>query len=577
MGAFFLCRKEFESEYSNFDKIFRSLGFSSFIRSEFQEYTLFTYRKILIDQTNCISDDLTSVSLVGTMTYKGLSYNESLQTINRDHSLNKIEYHRLRGNYFIFLKSKNSLKVLTDGTALISAYHDSGGTFLTSSFIVATGIIKNKEISREAITENILTGAIIGEDTLLKSIRKFSKSSLGLFHSISFRYPETTYSEKIKTRKQALNLIKTNLENYMLDFTALADQYGADCGLTGGFDSRLLLALMSKFYNNFQVHSHYRLTESNEYNIARKIVEDLRIEFHSPVVRSPGSMSDDELLGTLDSSFRFYDGQIRIHCNWEEEYNTFEYRIKILGNKRFGVHGIGGEQYRNADRLYYKKWNYQNWMKYKYLRRLSGKSFYSEREENNFIELLKQKISHQLDSFISNGSMDLFDLKRIQNEIFISSFRGARTSAENKISFFLSPFADYQISRDAYCIIDSLKSSNNFEIELIRMISPELASYDTCYGYKLNRKEPLRKILIHTMFENAMHPYINWRIRELKRKHSPHSGEITSALVLRKRYIQNIKDLHLNLNIDNLITRPDIYPLILSMGYFLERCGSHRY
>ena len=488
----------------------------------------------------------------------------------------KFDNARLIGHYFIFIICNGKTFLLNDGTSLITAYHDKNGSFLTSSFIIASSICKELTLSKQIVIENLITGGITGNDTLFSEIKRFSKNSVSVFPEIDFNFPvvkEETRS--LKTRSQALEFQAEVLGNYLNDCKPLADEFGADTGLTGGFDSRLLLGCMKRHFNNLQVHSHFRSEPSIEYEIAKEIADGMKIRFVSPVVKSFKTYNEEELFILMESSYKFYDAQIRIHCNWNEEYNTLEYRLKVLNNKALGFHGIGGEQYRNADRLCLKSWDLKKWLRYKIIRRTGGKVFTDQHTELALIDRMTSNIKEQLGMSINKKRITLGDLKRINNEVFTSSFRGARTSAENKLSFFLSPFADFHVSTSAYEIIPFLDCTNNFEIDLIKIISPVLASFQTNYGYSLKEGEPFRKYFVKTLFENFLPASTNWHIKEIIKPGNPDSiqNKIKTSNLLRQ-CIRNVGDLDLPLNIEKLLTRQDNAPLVLSLGFFLEKFKS---
>ena len=370
-------------------------------------------------------------------------------------------------------------------------------------------------LNRDAATENLVTGGITGTETLVNEISSFSKGSFTLFPDIEFVLPRVgTTTDKPESEADAIGRQAELLGNYFSSCGKLAAGGGADIGLTGGYDSRLVLACARENLDDLQVHSHFRPAGSEEWRIARMIAEGEGISFISPEVTPPEKMDDEGLLRVIGSSFRFSDGAISLHCNWMEEYNTLEYRLSVLGNKRLGLSGIGGEQYRNQERLYGKPWIFSQWLKYSYLRKVSGRVFLTVKDEREMLARIKSKICSITGFSPGKRFICLADLKRIQNEVLIPAYRGARTDAENRHSWYLSPLADFHISTAAYGIIKFLKDSKRFEADLIRMIAPSLAAYPTDYGYDLVRGEPLSERIFASAFENLLPGSLKWVVRE---------------------------------------------------------------
>ncbi len=574
----FLLIKGNNPAFSNVQMLFNRYFIESRgISKQFGEYTLFLFKKGSNFPDNFYEINGSFVGSFGTPAYKGLSYSNGLKEILNDELNGTTRSDELYGHYILFIWNKGVLKIFNDGTGLIKAYTDSNGLYLSSSFLILTNILRGLlTLNKKSITENIITGGITGEETHFNEITEFRPASKNNFQGIKIHVPVYKKTEELKSKREAFELQVDVLNRYFSAIQRLADEFSVDTGLTSGYDSRLLLSLIMKNFKNFHVHSHYRNHSSVERNIAEAIANGNNIEFVSPQVKSFESLSDEELLQVMSSSSRFYDGQIRGTCNWNEEYNTLEYRLKTLRDKRLGFHGIGGEQYRNSDRMCLRSWNFDNWVKFRYIRRASGSSFVNEKDEKEFCDYLKVKIISKAGFDENKNHLTLFDLKRIQNEIFISSYRGARTNAENRLAFFLSPFADHHVSEAAYSIIPFLDCTNNFEIELIRHFSPELAEYPSDYGFPFNRKEPFKKYFGPGIIENLLPPKVAWGVRELYKKNKltdSFKSKIGSSELL-KRYIQNVIDLGLPLNINKLLRRPDIAPLVISTGFSLENYNS---
>jgi hypothetical protein len=566
-----LTKYDFQVNTEILNKFFSS---STTISWQFGDFRFYLSKKSSKFPDNFSEYNNYFIAAIGTFTYKGLSYTQSLKTFLKDEIENKLNLTELYGHYFVFIWTGKKLKLYNDGSGILKAYYDNDLKYLSSSYLLLTKLLRNSiTLNKPIIVENLLTGGIIGNETLFKEIESLGSDSAKQFPSLQLIYTNTNADDNsLNSREKILKYSLSMLDNYFSKFKNLADEFGVYSGLTGGYDSRLLLSIIIKYYSKFHVYSHYRSHPSLELDIAKLITTKCNIEFISPQVKSFELMGDEELLSVMNSSCKFYDGQIRMHCNWNEEYNTEEYVAKVSLDKGLGFHGIGGEQYRNADRMYLSSWNFDNWIKYRFIRKFGGTSFNDKKTEQAFCKTIKAKICKQLDFSTNKENLTLLDLKRIENEIYVYSYRGARTNAENKFSFFLSPFADFHISRAAYNIVPYLSSTNNFEIDLIRNFSTELANFPSNYGFAFKNKEPLMKYLGPVVIENFLPMNISYRIRELYKRSrfdKLFQGKLASSELLRK-YLKNVIDLDLPVSIDNLLRRPDSAPLVTSLGFFIE-------
>ncbi|MBK7488908.1 MAG: hypothetical protein IPI74_03660 [Bacteroidales bacterium] len=125
---------------------------------------------------------------------------------------------------------------------------------------------------------------------------------------------------------------------------------GTDIGLTGGYDSRLVLAYARRHFRNFQVHSHYRRIPSTELAIARQIAEGEDIPFVSPKVKYLDEMNDEAIHQVMEDSFVFTT-EIYEFIVTGLKNTTLQYRLGILGNRRLGISGIGGGAVSQSGRL----------------------------------------------------------------------------------------------------------------------------------------------------------------------------------------------------------------------------------
>ncbi len=537
-------------------------------------YRLYLNRKTLSD--GCITCSLPNGSAYGTGTfiYRSEGPEESLRLLLADFAGGRYDPAMLLGHYFILLFLPSGIKILTDGTGLVKAYHDRAGSYLSSSFLLAARLHERLALNLSAATENIVTGGITGEETLINGINAFSRNSVSLFGDIEFLFPELNRGETgYVTCSDALNGQAQLLKDYFRSCSRLAGASGSDVGLTGGYDSRLVLACARDHFEDLQVHSHFRPAGSEEWRIARMIAEGEGISFVSPEVTPPGEMDDDALREVLESSFRFNDGRISLHCNWIEEYNTLEYRLGVLGGKRLGLNGIGGEQYRNQDRLYGKPWIFDQWLKYSYMRRVSGRAFSDSLYEKEMLERIKVKIYTALGFRPGKVLIDLADLKRIQNEVFIPAYRGARIDAENRHSWHLGPLADAHVAGAAYGIVRFLRDSKRFEGELIKLISPALAAYPTDYGYDLVKGEPASERILNSSFENLLPASLRWSVRERirRRSRSVSLAETAGSSALLSRYAGIAASAGLPVSIPALMSRESTAHMVVSLGYFIEK------
>lgn len=119
------------------------------------------------------------------------------------------------------------------------------------------------------------------------------------------------------------------------------------------------------------MYTHYRENEKDkDFSIAKYICQQLNINL--TIIKE--NITQLNLEEILDNICYFVDGQIRAEIYWQDFFNSRDYKLKIFKNK-LELNGIGGEQYRNVERMILPYWKFNNWLENEYLFKYSGNCF----------------------------------------------------------------------------------------------------------------------------------------------------------------------------------------------------------
>lgn len=567
MGAFLIVKKNF-SKFSvqNSLNSFKKQGFIEYRHYDLQQWELFLFPKQLSNSFQCVEDKDYSLFIIGSLIYKNKSIKDTLSALLLDIKQRKNIYENLVGNFFIILYNKTSYNItfFTDILGLQRVYSYYDNSVLSNSFIsIIDGATSLLTLNRDAIVETMCTGFISGNETIIKEIDRYYPPLSETKRKEFFEDFSIYKSKKESTTKQI-----EALDQFFEGIKPFSNSLKIDSGITGGFDSRLLFAMLKRHFplSNIQLHSHSRKIINDEFKIGKKIAEDFSVRFITIPVSDIEDSDDHFIQKTMDEGFYFYDGQIITHAFWHEEFNTLNYRKRILSDCFIGFHGIGGEQYRNLERIIGKLSIY-DWIKYKLIRKTSGKIFTKKAIEDKIIERIYNSVSHKIK--INNNRIGLLELKRFANEIYIPSNRGVRCNMENKLTYFFCPYADPVVSRAAYGIVPFLGISLNYQAELINQIDPTLAREKSDYGFDFLRGEPFYNYALLTLGENFIPSSLWLMIQDKIKKRS------NKWLILSKKsgyinsLIEVVKNYDLDINVEEVISKPDTGPLIWQLGYFL--------
>lgn len=491
MGAFFLYHKDSAIDFSSVEEVYIKKGFGPAHISEIGDFRLHLYRKQLISADNYLYVNGNAIYACGSFFYKKSGYKESLARLLDDFIMNKIDPDQLYGNFvLIFFCAKNGrIAIYTDAAVLKNVYCDRKIRILSTDFLaLLAGAGLKYTLNMSAIIENLTTGDLISPDTYIMEIERLDKVNISDldqdFQGISFTGLMPDLSVRICTKDIALQDANSRLENYFKSVKGISEQFNPHIGLTGGFDTRLLLAHARKHLQGLITNSFWR-PASAEYQNAKLLAAKSETEFVSFEEIPFEKPSIDEM---TDISFHFFDGQVRSQNNWTEEFNLPDYSRKISAGHYVGFHGCGGEQYRNSDRIL-RKIKFDDFVYYDWMFKQCNNVFIDKDLMKIIHDRIKQKMIRL--TGLNSEKTGLNEIKRIQNEVWITSNRMTRVNVLNQQQFYFAPFAEYHISYPAYSYIPFLGGSYAFQIDMIRSADSYLSSVMTNYGYSVSAGEPI--------------------------------------------------------------------------------------
>lgn len=557
---------------SKLQEDFERLGFAeAALELQVGDWKLHYFQKQRSTSVQFVSSGDSWLIITGSLVRKGMKHNEGLLKTLEELNEGKLQQHEIFGSYALIFVKGGEIQIYLDPSNLQNVYSDSQQRCFSSSFLALQWQLKEVTFNKQAAVENLISGSLIGPQTLINEIKRIEPSEEVKLEGLKIRHLpfgrvegffKGSYSEAIEYQVELL-------EKLMMDMKPFADEQGVDSGLTSGHDSRLILALMRKHWNNYQVHSHYRVGNSLEVDIARELASEVGVGLVQKQVRDHWALSDVEQEEVFEESYLFCDGIIRMHGYWMEEYNTGDYRARVLGSKNLGVSGIGGEQYRNSEHLIRLNRDLRKWIEYHLLLLAGGNAFKQDKFRQSTVDQMEDKIRKKL-GLSPDAKATKLDLKRYLNEVFIPSRLGGRNNVENKLSFYISPFVESSISRRAYEVIPHLGPSLQFQEDMIKFIDPELAKVRSDYGFNFYDGEPLK-----SKVQGVVKDFIPYSVllKRLEKKYSnpmPEMAELRKSSFINK-LIRNVEEAELGIDPDMIMRRPSTMPLVLDLGYFIEK------
>lgn len=468
-------------------RAFQERGFGNYSQHKLGSYGLILFSKILIHDQQVIQQNSSLLAVCGTMVYKGQGPSESAKTLLHDLTRDMLDEECLIGHFIVIAHISGRIFFLTDRLCTLSLYYHEDKLEYSSSFIAlmtsSQGILT---INKHAMFEILFVNGVVPPDTQVDQIKRWTPAiNNGLSSDVSVYKYRTShlFTDFDSSLNRALDNQIERLDAYFEMSKTLFDEFGAVMGLTGGFDSRLLLAMMIRHKVDTEFYTHWQKGVSKDYQIAHEIASAFDIELD--VLRKhyqPGG-SD------FTQGYQYTDGQIRHQYYWSEAYSTVSYYNSLIKVNKVGINGVGGEQYRNSEGFPRRKEPVSTWLRRDAFSLQANCILKSSRDHEIFIERVCDKIKCLLAPEIEHASP--YFAKRYYNEIYGYSNRYFRAGFENQIMYHLSPFSDPYNSLYAYRAIPFLGGLYSFQMEMLKRLNVKLASCRSSYGFSFDKNVPL--------------------------------------------------------------------------------------
>ena len=580
MGAFTLSKTE--HPLINLEaqkKVFQKKGFIH-APDEFDigDYHLLYFSKIKIGEKSILKQGNELLIGVGTFVYEQKYGKKALTEIYKSIKDGQFDIRQVAGDFLLLLYDERGMfHFFPVPGYTYNVFYDEDERLISSSFLaILEGMDRQFTVNRHAVVELLLTGNLIGPDTMLKEISRLE--CISIFKTGNFIHhwikPESeTIFEKGRTTKGFDAAVKKQLDflqHYFQNTKPFIQQKGLCLGLTGGFDSRLLLGAALSVGISPRIYSTWRAQNREEFTHAKNVAEKSGLFLNYRPHVSWQEMDEESFFDLIDENFWFNDGLIRTHQLWTEEIKTRRYLNGITGDFQINSSGVGGEQYRNNARIRTQKRHaFKPWLTYEVLLKHNDNPFNHKKDLATFLVYMEAKIKALLDLDFSGG-IDYLGIKRYYNEIYNPANRTVRNNIENQLHYFLSTFTDFIVSQKAYAAIPWLGADFEFEAAMINRISPELGQIATDYGFTLLQKIP-RKQRWLTHFKATVPPVIFWHVYRAKKRGATRWEQPNRKFSGVDRLADSINALSLPIDPAVIMKSSYLAPLVLELGWFLNK------
>jgi hypothetical protein len=553
-------------------KCFYSLNYVTGKHLQMGDWNVAIFPKRDYNIKNWLVESDGAICGVGTFAYKGKFYDKALPSIYKDFKKSNFDKAALWGSFIIIVFIKGIFNVIRDGAGLTRLYQVTNKRIFSTSFAGLINCTKlNFTIDKDAATELLATGVLIGKSTLLNEITSIQIEQ-PISHFFLFESRSPLYHGPLNRKEaveQQIAISKEFTKNVVDDWFNYSNKGIIDIGMTGGLDSRLLVSLFYFFTSRIVIHTHWRKEQmmNDDYKYAHIFANESGIPLYVKRIKMSYEMSRIELESNFHEGYCLSDGEIRPGVYWDEPYCTAKYRSEIVPQPFLRLFGFGGEQYRNGECFPYKYYrSLKSWIKWEMNYQFAGRYL----KDEDAAKKLEKRIEDKLIQILRSKRLDIFSFKKYVRLIQSPSYRSLQAQMENRLGFCINPFLDIQLSSPSALAIPYLGRSLNFQLEMISKISKEFASIPNGYGFNFYKGEPVFRKLGALGWQGlppwAKHPlYAKYR-NFYRSDYIPYLSE-------KQEFIRNLENsvISLNLPIDfnkyRLVSTRS--KLMLNLGFFL--------
>lgn len=475
-----------------------------FLKQKHEQYVTFTgFNELEVHLFHNNSEELNQKEFIffGFISYKEKYNEEAVSMLLKEENP---DWLKIKGDYFILYKEGLNNKIIMDPLRKFHVFQLRGMQTLSSSFLACGHLATRLSINEIGVYEKLTLGYNMAPNTLFKEIQRLFNS--GIIENTNTVVVDNLIDFKdvnyYSSKDEAFNKTLDTMNSHMLDYKKILST-GVDLGLSDGFDSRLLLALLVEHkIEDIQLHTHgIEGVHDKEKSTAKTIADNLNLDLKVVKCKRLENISKVELEKVINDNFIYFDGQNSFNMGAFAQNYTKWYKDKVMGNYKISLNGLGGEIFRNYYYTNHGNRNFKefskNWLFYRF-----ANDYLPSGKFELFWNYFTKTLSERLNTSIS-GRVDLNLIRRFYSEINMPDGDAINNNAHNKFYYFLTPFIEPEVLKYGYKILPYLGNSTFFEGEMIYRLNKPLASIKSHYGVSGTNKIDFKARLKYYIYANA--------------------------------------------------------------------------
>jgi asparagine synthetase B (glutamine-hydrolysing) len=578
MGALFLVRsgnpETADAAIAGARAQFGRHGLAGIAEKTFPGWRLLHAPHIIGGPESLVEDGDDLVAVAGTLTWDDMMGRPALEALLAAVSLPEPDWSRLGGQFVALIRRQGRAFLLADHFAMFQLFHDADMTLFSTSLLAAVEALPRVSFHRQGVFELAFNVAPIGDDTVFKELKTLGPDRVvelapdgvrlhGVAKPLPGRTVEMPLAERLARHRERLAAVVRR------HVRAFGDQ--VYCPLSGGLDSRLLLAALRA--EGCRPHVYvYGGADSSDVRVSRLIGEAQGFDV-GWLDKEARRLAPDEFPEQVERNFQEYDGLPSFGELFENGCNAAARDARHQGGA-LSASGACGEIYRNFFYLADRPISAEAVGRTFFARYARG-DVTGEFVESEFLRNIGDKILAALGLAGRSERLERPLVEQVYPRVRCRALSGREISLEGRYAAYLMPFLDRDVVAEAMTIPLALKNAGRFEAMLLESIDPELARLPSAYGHDFAAPPSLR----HRLGEwstRARPVWLRQRSYEIRRRLGPMADE--HGGLLGPEYLGRVVDpdypamrrfFHVERIRDSGLIRR-----IANLEYFAQRLGS---
>ena len=423
----------------------------------------------------------------GTLIYNNLVGTEAAAAFYRDYGDLPEPRERAMGHYVVVVRKGGKTEILPDSFGGFHVFCDRGGRIASSLFLAVASALDRVSLGTQSACEYVFNGVVSGNATLFDEVSIPPVNGTIVVRERALEVvphpPRLPTAASMQPFAESVSRSMELLDGY---FSAVAANFGnrVTCALSGGYDLRLILAMLRRHGVRPRVYV-YGPRGDKDVSMARLIAAGEGFELEVVDKEGQRVVSPEEFAPVAHENFLANDGY-----GWGGIFDNGaerDQRASRVSGNAIVLNGGGGEIWRNffylPDRSYSRReilWSFYS----QFDPATCTRSF----DDDSYYRHLEEKIA-----LLTGDGRD--HLPRPLVEWLYHNFRcrawdGRANSVNNTYGYVALPFLERRVTDHASILPIAWKNHGAYEAELIRRADPKLATYPSIYGHDFSGPPP---------------------------------------------------------------------------------------